>query len=217
MLYPIVRTRKFSLASAIVLVLALASLGGLPGCSGAPQTEIDGARLDLQRAVSAEAEVYAAEAWQAASVASAALEEEIAEQEGKLAPFRRWGEARRLATDASAAAQHAVEQSALGKEAVRMETSQLIADVRSLIADVQQMLTTAPRGKGASTDLQLLQADLLVVEGLMTQAEQAYASESFTEAKTHAESARQTAQMIGTTIEKAIEMRTATGGTKPRS
>jgi hypothetical protein len=83
----------------------------------------------------------------------------------------------------------------------------LIADAKTAVTQAQEMLAKAPRGKGAAQDLAALKADLDSAATSITEAEAAFASDAFNEAKAKAEAARTAAGNVVAAVEQAMGMR----------
>jgi hypothetical protein len=189
--------------------LTLAVAAGLlvfAGCGKPPQEAIGAADQALGEARTAGAADYAPESLKAAEDARAQLDAELKAQEDKFALFRSYDKAAELATASQQAAQRAKTDAEEGRRRAREEASEMIAQVRASVLQVQQLLESAPRGKGAEADLAVLKSDLSGVESTLSEMDAAFAEEQYLEAISKAESAKQSVDAIRAEIERAVEM-----------
>lgn len=96
-------------AIAVVLVLTAA------GCASPPSADVDAAKAAVDKAVTAGADQYAPDSLKAARDASAALDTELAAQQGKW--FKSYAKAKELAAAAQAAGDKAAADAVAGKAA----------------------------------------------------------------------------------------------------
>ena len=189
----------------VAVVLATAVLV-LAGCGKPPAEDIAAADTALGEARSADAVEYAPESMKAAEDARAQLDAELKAQEEKFALFRSYDKATELATASKEAAARARTDAEEGKKRAREEASEMIAQVRASILEVQQLLDQAPKGKGTEVDLAVLKSDLSGVENTLTEMDQAFAQEAYLESIAKAESAKQNVDAIRGEIERAMEL-----------
>ena len=173
------------------------------GCAQPPTPEIDAAKSALETARTAEAPEYAFDEWTAAEEAQTLLFDELTTQESKFAPLRNYDAATRLAQQAGTAANLAADASAAEKARLRALVADLIATTRFELTSVQQMLSSAPRGKGSEADLAALNADLVQVEGAISTVETALQEGELKEAQTKVEAAFQLVSSVRLAIEEA--------------
>jgi hypothetical protein len=178
----------------------------LAGCGKPPEAEISAADQSLGEARSADAGEYAPESLKAAEDARAQLDAELKAQEDKFALFRSYDKATELAAASKQAADRAKADAVEGRERAREEASAMIAQVRASVLEVQQMLDTAPKGKGTEADLAVLRSDLTGVETALTEMDTAFAEEKYLESIAKAEAAKQSVDAIRGEIEQAMEM-----------
>lgn len=188
--------RLFSLALIALTVTA---------CSKVPEAEVQAADQALQQARSAAAD-YAPESLQAAEDARVALDTELQAQEETFALRRSYDKATQLAVDAKAASDKAVQDAATGKERAREDSARMIEQVRSGLVEVQQLLDTAPKGKGNEADLAMLKSDLGAIESSLPDLDAAFDAEQFTEAKTKAQAALDGIDDVRSAVTQALEM-----------
>jgi TonB family protein len=110
---------------AIALALALT----LTGCAAPPTADIDAARAAVDRAVTSGAGQYATEALKAAQDARAALDAEMAAQDGKW--FKSYDKAKELAAAAKAAGEKAAAEAAVAKQNADAAAAKAQADAEA--------------------------------------------------------------------------------------
>lgn len=141
-------------------LVALALVGLVTGCGKAPVDQFEAGKAALENARLAEADQYAPELFKEATDSLNAAAVEIEKQDGRFATFRSYGKAEQTITAAQQLVQQAIDQAAVEKENVRVADSALVVEIEALIADTKAALKAAPRGKGSSVDLKVMQADI---------------------------------------------------------
>jgi len=177
------------------------------GCAEAPTADIEAARVAFEAAGQAEAGQYAAASYTTAQDARTQLEAELKAQEDKFGLFRSYEKAKELAVTARAAAEEAEQDAVAEKQRQRDEATALIADVKAALEETKVLLENAPRGKGTQADLEAMKLDLANVEAALDSADGALAGNRYADAKSQAQSARDTVLKVKSSIEQAIEAR----------
>ncbi len=176
-------------------------------CASVPQADIDAAKAAVEQATTAGAADYAEESLRAVQEAQTALDAELAAQADKFSLTRSYGKATELATARTAAAEKAAADAATGREAAKNQATTLIADAKTALTQAQEMLAKAPRGKGTEQDLAALKADLEGAATAITEAEAAFATDSYKDALAKADAAKTTAGNVTAAVEQAIAAR----------
>jgi len=195
---------KIKTAGIGVVALGLAAL--LTGCAEPPTADIDAAKQALEAARAAEADQYAGAALTQAEDAVASMDAEVKAQQDRFALFRSYDKAKELAAAAATAGQTASTEAAAGKERVKAEAEAKMAEAKTTLETVQQMLATAPRGKGTDADLAALKGDVDGLASTLTEVENAYAEGKYLDASTTAQSLLDNANRLKADIEQAIEL-----------
>ncbi len=107
---------------AIAVVLALTAAG----CASPPSADVDAAKAAVDKAVTAGADQYAPDSLKAARDASAALDTELAAQQGKW--FKSYAKTKELAAAAQAAGDKAAADAVAGKAAADAAAAKAAAD-----------------------------------------------------------------------------------------
>ena len=191
----------------VALVLIGLTSATAAGCAQVPQADIDAAKASVEQATTAGAADYAEESFRAVQDAQTALDAELAAQADKFALTRSYSKATELAAALKAAADTAAQDAVTGREAMKNEAMTLIADAKAALTQAQDMLAKAPRGKGTAQDIEALKADLTGAATSITEAETAFATDNFREAKAKAEAAKAAAASVVTAVEQAMAAR----------
>ena len=191
--------RKTGVVLAVILAVGL-----LVGCAKPPQVDIDAAKSAIQQARSMEASEYAPDALRAAEDAQAQLEAELKVQEEKFALFRSYKKATELSATAKAAGERAEAAAKDGKQKTMDEASAAISGAKTALAEATDLLSKAPKGKGTQADLAALEADLQTVASTLADADSAFASQRYKDAKAKAEAAMGTINNVKAAVEAAI-------------
>jgi len=196
----------------LMVILLVVGVGAVAaGCSKPPQADIDAATAAIQKASSAGATEYAADSLKAAQDAQAALEAELKVQADKFSMFRSYTKATELAAAAKAAGDKAEQDAMAGKEQAKNEATALIEEAKTMLAQAQEMLSKAPKGKGTQADLEALKVDLTGAETAIGEAESAFAAERYLDAKAKAEASKTASGNVIAAIEAAIAARSGRG------
>lgn len=198
--------KKKGLLAALAVGSFLVALGG---CATAPQEDIDAAQQALEAARTSEANLYAPEALQQAEDAWTSAMTEVEAQNAKFALFRSYDRAKELMTTAKNEADEAVAEAATGKEAARQEAENLIRDTTTAIEEAKAALETAPRGKGTQAEIQAMKAEVETLGATLAEAQQAYDSGRYLDAKATAQSVKEKAEAISQDIAQAKAKRGA--------
>lgn len=185
------------------LAVALVLAGTLAGCSEAPTQAVQEAEAALRAVEDAGAAQYAPVSLTAANEAMAQLKAELTVQGDKMSLLRRYGTAQELAAAARLSAETALAETEAAKQRAHDAAQADIEAAGLLLETVRPLLAAAPRGKGSEADLRVMEADLLGVEGTLTEARADLASGDFIAAQAKASAAQQSLGEIKAAIEAA--------------
>lgn len=191
-----------------VLLLGVVLIAGslmLSGCAKEPALEIQAARTALTQADTPDVREYAPQSLAAANEAVKTLDAELTTQKGKFVLFRKYDQSKILAANAKTAGEKAVADGAAGKTRAKNEASDMINQAKTAVADTRTLLASAPRGKGASTDIAALESDLAGVDAVIAEAEGLFGQERYIPAKAKASAARMDAERTKSVIQAAID------------
>ena len=184
-----------------LLVPVLAAALGAAACGQVPTENIDAARAALDTVPAEEAQAFAPAELQAAQAAREALDAEIAAQQGRFAPLRRYDRTTELAGEAERAAAAVIQAATLEKERVREEVAVAVAAARTTLTDAGFMLDAAPAGKGSTADIAVMRADLDAALLSLAEADADLQAERFDDARARAEAAN----TVGIEVRGAVE------------
>lgn len=193
------------------ILAAIVSIGitsaAAAGCAQVPQADVDAAKAAADQAAASGAQDYADASYRAVQDARTALDAELAAQADKFSMTRSYAQTTELATALKTAAEKASADAVAGRDTARTESMTLIADAKTSLDQAQQILAKAPRGKGTAQDLEALKADLDGAATSIAEAEAAFATDNYIEAKAKAEAARAAAANVTAAVEQAIAAR----------
>jgi hypothetical protein len=187
----------------VTLVAALFAVG----CAKPPEAEIQAARAVLDSARMAEAADYAPQSLAAAEDAMAALDAELAAQQGKFALFRSYDEASAKAATVATAARQAISDAATGKQTAMNEATDLLGQATAMVQEASGLVARAPTGKGTSADIAALRADLQAAQTTLQEAQAAFDAGKYNEAKAKATAALSGAEQVKSAVQAAIQAR----------
>ncbi len=147
-----------------LVLLAIALIVWVAGCSKAPEVQMKASDDAMQQAALGEAEQYAPETYMMALDTLNAAKAEKQAQDGKFSLFRKYGKSEEMYAAAQRLAEQALTDTKSAKEQVRMENLALVAKLDSLFVTVNKAVAGAPKGKGTRADLALIKSDLTTIE-----------------------------------------------------
>jgi hypothetical protein len=183
-------------------VLILGSVISLVGCAAPPTAQIDAAKAALEKATAADAANYAPDSLKAAQDAGAALDAEMAVQNGRF--LKSWIKVNDLATVAEKAGRDAATDAEIGKVRAKTAATNNCEEAKKAITEAEDLLAKAPKGKGSAADIQAMKADLTSATTTIGEAETALGSGRLLDAKAKSESALKTANGVKTAVEEAM-------------
>ena len=187
------------------LMVLVALVGVVAGCSKPPTQEMEAAKAKLEAARTAQADQYAPTEWQAAQDAMNAADQEITAQNAKMALMRNYKQAKALVATADDAAGKAQEAAVAGKEKMKGEAEQLIANATAAIDSSQALMKKAPRGKETKADLDLIQGDIDAAQSSLQEAQTAMTQTDYITAKAKAQAVIDKATQVSSEITAAME------------
>jgi len=191
------RTMSVFVLLATVLLLA--------GCASKPDQEIAAAQKALEAARTAEADLYSADTYQAASDALKSAEAEIAAQDQKSSFSRDYDKAKELLAQAKTQADVATSTAAPNKENAKTEAQTAQTEAQAALDAAKDALAKAPKGKGTKADLDALQADLTAAETSFNEAKASLDGGKFMDAGNQFRSVKEKADAVAADIQQATQ------------
>lgn len=186
------------------ILVALAIVGFVAGCSESPTAQYDAGKAALEKARLAEAEQYAPELYKEAADSLNSAFAEMQRQDGKFSLFRGYGKAEEIIVAAQQIAEKAVVEADAEKERMRLADSTLIAEINNLIVETRQILTTAPKGKGSRIDLKVMQSDIDAASTALTSATEEFNSGRYLSAEGKLQAVKAQVVKVKGDVEAAI-------------
>jgi len=183
--------------SAVIMLVMLSS------CSKVPQAEIDNARLAIEAAQTAQADVYVPEQFAALQDSFNAVNESIETQKSK------WFRSFKAEKEKLAAINTQAEQVKMNAEArmneVKAEVVATIDEIKSLQEMNNQLVTQAPKGKEGAAAIEAIKADLTVVDAAIIEAQQMFDNGDFMAALNKVNAAKEKAYAINAELKEVME------------
>lgn len=184
--------------------LIFLSLLILAGCAKVPTEAIESARVSLQTAGEAESDLYLPELYQAAADSFAAAEAEIAVQEATSAITRNYGRVEALLAFVTQAADSSLAATEAAKEQMAVENEGLLLQAEAMLAQVQDLMGRAPRGKDGVIALASIGTDATEASSTAAEARIAQAEGRIYEARELTRTAMDQATALIAELESAI-------------
>ncbi|MBO6574131.1 MAG: hypothetical protein JJ896_01845 [Rhodothermales bacterium] len=188
-----------------IITLTLITILGIAGCAKAPVDTLDQAQASLQAAQDAEANLYLVDMYQAAADSFAAAEAEIAIQDARNAIVRNYDRVESLLAFVIQTADSSASGAAVAKEMMAAENEVLFQEVETAIAEVNQLMGMAPRGKDGVFALASIRTDLTATSATLVEARTAQENGNVHEARQLAQSVMDRAAELKAELETAIQ------------
>jgi hypothetical protein len=189
--------RKILFGFASLMMLAL-----LAGCGKVPQEQIDSARLAIESAKAAEADVYVPAEYSALQNDMNAIMTAIEAENSKT--FKNFKEQTAQLTELAVTADKVKENAAVVKEQLGVEVQGLFTEINNLIAENKDLMTKAPKGKEGAAVLEEIRNEMLVIEGAVAEANTMYAEGKYMAARDKVNAAIENVNAINTELKDAI-------------
>ena len=189
----------------LLVIVAALSLILLAACASVPQEQIDAAKAAMDKAKAAGAEMYAPESLKAVTDKEAALNAELANQEGSL--FKSYDLTAKLTQEMLDLATKAESDAVAGKEKAKTEANDAVTAAEAAVTAAREALTKAPKGKGSAADLAAMTGDVDAAAKTIEDAKADVTAEKYLDAKTKAETAKAQAEKVTADIQAAIDLK----------
>lgn len=188
--------------------MLLASLGAIAilatSCAKAPQMEIDAAKAAVESAKAAEANRYTPAEFNAVQDSLNAAMTVVEEQNSKFALFRSYKNAKVQLENVAILAATVKENAGVRKEEVKNEVQTTLTETTTLIEEVKNLITKAPRGKEGKAALEAIQGDLAIVEASLTEVSTLVNNGDYLTAQDKVNAAKQKAESLKMELEEVI-------------
>lgn len=181
---------------------AFAMVAFLTSCGKVPQEQIDAAKVAIEAAKTAEADVYVPAEFTALQDSLTATLAAIEVQNSKL--FKKFGPAKLQLEALTAKAAEVAANAGVMKEQVRVETETLMAELNTLLAQNKELMLKAPKGKEGAAVLAEMRNEITVIENSFAEANTLFANGSYMAAKDKVLAAKENVIKINTELTDAI-------------
>lgn len=185
----------FGFASVMMLVF-------LAGCGKVPQEQIDAAKLAIDSAKAAEADVYLPAEYSALQNDMNAIMAAIEVENSKT--FKNFKEQKAQLTDLLVTADKVKENAAVAKEQVGVEVQGLFTEINNLMVENKDLMTKAPKGKEGAAVLEEIRNEMVVIEGSVAEANTLFTEGKYMAARDKVNAAIENINAINTELKDAI-------------
>lgn len=152
-----------SLAAMFAMVVMFSS------CAKLPEAEIANAKAAVEATKATEADRYVPAEYRALQDSLNVAMTEIETQNSKFALLRSYKKANVMLTNVVTLSNTVKENAAVRKEEVKNQAQQSLAEATTLVAEVKELITKAPKGKEGKEALEAIQNDLALVEASLAE------------------------------------------------
>jgi hypothetical protein len=168
-----------SYRSFLSLCTAAVAAALITGCAKAPQTELSSAKAALDSAKAAQADIYVAQVYLAASDSLKAANVEIEKQKSSGIFGINYDHAKALIASANALALDAKAKAAAEKAKVGAELDSLFTQSQAMLSETKDLLKRAPKGKEGKSALNAMESEVSTTEAAINDAKTLKASGDF--------------------------------------
>ncbi|MFV0378141.1 MAG: hypothetical protein ACK5JD_12680 [Mangrovibacterium sp.] len=186
----------------MIAMTALSMVVLLSSCGKVPQAEIDAANVAIEAAKTAGADVYVAADFAALTDSMRAVSEGVEAQNGKL--FKNFGKVSEQLVVVSQMAADIKTKAEVRKEEVKQEVAALQTEVTGLVAQNNELVTKAPKGKEGAAALEAIKGDISLIEASMGEVANLVAADQLMPALDKAKAAKEKAVAINTELNDVI-------------
>lgn len=185
------------------LVLAVAFVFMIAGCSSPPAQELDGAKASIKDAAGAGAEKYAPEDLKKLNDQVAAANDEIKAQEAKW--FKSYDKAKEMLVKAKADADALKPKIAAKKEEAKKNATAAQEAAKAAVEEAKGLLAKAPAGKESRADIEAMKGDVKGLEDGLTEVQTLVTSEDYLAAADKAKAISDKAAGVSGQVKQAME------------
>ena len=151
----------------MLVVTALSLAVVLSSCGKAPQAEIDAANAAIEAAKAIGADVYVAEDFAALQDSMKAVNEEVEAQNAKL--FKNFNKVKEQLVVVTQLADETKAKAETRKAEVKAEVEALQVEVADLLAQNNELIAKAPKGKEGAAALEAIKSDNELIAASLTE------------------------------------------------
>jgi len=189
---------RFFLVVAVIMAAVV-----LTGCGKMPQESIDAAKLAVETAQKAQADVYMAPEYKALQDSLASVMNALESENSKF--MKDFDELKAKLDTITVKAQAVVAEVPSKKEVVKAEAISMVATVKTEMEATKVLLAKAPRGKEGKAALAQINSELEAIAGNVTEIESSLNEDvNYAEALDKLQAARKSVMDINTELTEAI-------------
>jgi hypothetical protein len=196
------------------LVLAIAVVFLIAGCSQPPAQELDAAAASIKDVAAAGAEKYSPEDLKKLNDQITAARDEIKTQEGKW--YKSYDKAKEMLVKVKADAEAVKPTIAAKKDAAKKNAATAQEAAKAAVDEAKDLLTKAPAGKESRADIEAMKADVKGLDDGLTEVQNLVASEDYRVATDKAKAISEKAGGISSQVKQAMEKVAAAKKGKPK-
>ena len=185
------------------IVLAFVLMAFVAGCGTKPQQEIDAATAAMNALIAEGLGKYAPEDEKKLKDAMAAVNEELKVQEGKT--FKNYDKTKQLLADLTKMVADMKAALPAKKEKAKQAAMAALEAAKAAVADAKKILAKAPKGKGASADIEALRGDVKGAEDMLPEVQGLIEKEDYSAAMVKANAIKDKAAGVADQVTKALE------------
>lgn len=184
------------------VVLGLAAIALMSGCSKQPTEAINAAKSSVDSLMAEGAEKYSAEDAKKIEGELNAAMDEVAAQDRKF--FKNYGKADEMLAQVKANAEASRTALAQKKEQAKSEAAAALEQARSSVDEAKGLIEKAPKGKGTTADLEAMKTDLKGLEEGLAEVQKSIEGGDYLAATDKANAIKTQASAISQEINQAI-------------
>ncbi|WP_120272762.1 hypothetical protein [Mangrovibacterium diazotrophicum] len=189
--------KKLMIALTAVSIAVLFS-----SCGKIPQAEIDAANVAIEAAKTAGADVYVAEDFAALQDSMRAVNENVEAQNGKL--FKNFDKVKEQLVVVTQLAADTKTKTEVRKEEVKQEVAALQTEIADLVAQNNELVAQAPKGKEGAAALEAIKGDIALIEASQTEVTDLVAADNLMGALEKSKASKEKAVAINTELSEVI-------------
>ncbi|WP_372772970.1 hypothetical protein [Mangrovibacterium sp.] len=187
----------------LMIALTAVSMAVLfSSCGKVPQAEIDAANVAIEAAKTAGADIYVAEDFAALQDSMRSVSENVEAQNGKL--FKNFDKVKEQLVVLNQIAAETKTKAEVRKEEVKQEVAALQAELTNLVAQNNELVAKAPKGKEGAAALEAIKGDNSLIETSLNEITELVAAENLMGALDKAKAAKEKALAINGELSEVI-------------
>ena len=190
------------------VLLTIVALAGMAliftSCAKLPEMEMTNAKAAVEAAKAAEADRYVPAEYRALQDSLNVAMTEVENQKSKFVLFRSYKKVTVKLNNVVTLGNTVKENAGIRKEEVKNQAQQTLAEATTLVAEVKDLITKAPKGKEGKEALDAIQSDLALVEASLAEVSTLINNGDYLTALDKVKAANDKAASLKTELEEAI-------------